>query len=162
MTTLGLIWKFKHESINAASTIPETTWDNIDSSSVILADDEKKEIHQEQKFNSLFTHNSSALSNTSSLNIVVDFLLKHPYSTIYIIGHTDSSGSEKYNQRLSELRANSVANYILSKGIEAHRLTVFGKGEMDPIADNMTANGRSINRRAEIIIPQFTATQADK
>ncbi len=67
-----------------------------------------------------------------------------------IIGHTDSKGSDKYNQGLSERRAQSVADYLQAFGIQSGDMTVMGKGESMPIADNGTEAGRSKNRRVEI------------
>ena len=72
--------------------------------------------------------------------------------TLIAVGHTDSIGSEQYNQGLSERRANSVKNYLVSKGIAADRIYTEGKGETSPIADNATREGRAQNRRVEIEI----------
>jgi OOP family OmpA-OmpF porin len=64
-----------------------------------------------------------------------------------VVGHTDSSGAEAYNQKLSERRAQAVADYLQAKGIATGRLTASGAGESQPIADNKTADGRALNRR---------------
>ena len=66
------------------------------------------------------------------------------------IGHTDSVGTDAYNQRLSVRRAEAVKAYLVSRGIEANRVYTEGKGEKQPIADNKTADGRAKNRRTEI------------
>ena len=66
------------------------------------------------------------------------------------IGHTDSIGSEAYNQRLSERRANAVRAYLTSKGIESDGMATEGKGELQPVASNKTKAGRAQNRRVEI------------
>ena len=69
---------------------------------------------------------------------------------IIAVGHTDSVGSNAYNQRLSVRRAESVKAYLVSKGIERNRIYTEGKGESQPVADNRTAEGRAKNRRVEI------------
>lgn len=69
---------------------------------------------------------------------------------IIAVGHTDSVGSDAYNQRLSLRRAEAVKAYMVSKGIEANRVYTEGKGEKQPVADNKSADGRAKNRRVEI------------
>ncbi|HTJ98444.1 MAG TPA: OmpA family protein [Bordetella sp.] len=72
--------------------------------------------------------------------------------TIIAVGHTDSIGTEAYNQKLSERRAASVKTYLVSKGVPADRIYTEGKGESQPVASNKTAQGRAQNRRVEIEI----------
>ena len=72
--------------------------------------------------------------------------------TLIATGHTDSIGSEAYNQGLSERRANSVKEYLVGKGIAADRIYTEGKGELSPVASNATREGRAQNRRVEIEI----------
>src|SRR5690606_33594364 len=72
--------------------------------------------------------------------------------TLLATGHTDSIGTEQYNQGLSERRANSVKDYLVSKGIDPNRIYVEGKGETQPVASNATREGRAQNRRVEIEI----------
>jgi OOP family OmpA-OmpF porin len=69
---------------------------------------------------------------------------------IIAVGHTDSVGSDAYNQKLSVARAESVKKYLVSKGIETNRVYTEGKGEKQPVADNKTDEGRAKNRRVEI------------
>ena len=65
-------------------------------------------------------------------------------------GHTDSVGTDAYNQKLSERRAAAVKDYLVSKGIPAAKVTTIGKGESQPVATNKTAEGRQKNRRVDI------------
>jgi OOP family OmpA-OmpF porin len=76
---------------------------------------------------------------------------------IIAVGHTDSVGTDAYNQKLSVRRAEAVKAYLVSKGIEKNRIYTEGKGESQPIADNRTAAGRAKNRRVEI---EVVGTQA--
>ena len=69
---------------------------------------------------------------------------------IVAVGHTDSIGTDAYNQKLSIRRAESVKKYLVSQGIEARRIYVEGKGESQPVADNKTTEGRAKNRRVQI------------
>jgi outer membrane protein OmpA-like peptidoglycan-associated protein len=87
------------------------------------------------------------------LNHVADFL-KSSSSTrpVVIEGYTDSHGSSKKNQALSEKRAHAVADYLVSQGVPADRLQAVGKGEAAPVASNSTSSGRAENRRVEIVL----------
>mgnify|MGYP001572354342 FL=1 len=86
-----------------------------------------------------------------TLQRAVTLLKANPDAEVEIQGHTDSVGSETYNQALSERRANAVKAYLVSQGIAEHRITTKGFGELQPIADNSTAAGRAENRRVVII-----------
>ena len=70
---------------------------------------------------------------------------------LHVIGHTDSTGPDAYNQGLSERRAQAVADWLIKQGIPADHITVSGKGETQPVADNATREGRAMNRRVEIL-----------
>ena len=78
---------------------------------------------------------------------------------IIAVGHTDSIGTDAYNQRLSVRRAESVKAYLVSKGIEKNRVYTEGKGEKQPVADNKTSEGRAKNRRVEI---EVVGTRANR
>lgn len=78
---------------------------------------------------------------------------------IIAVGHTDSIGTDRYNQKLSVRRAEAVKAYLVSKGIEKNRVYTEGKGEKQPVADNKTAAGRAKNRRVEI---EVVGTRANK
>lgn len=90
------------------------------------------------------------------LNQLVAFLREYPSRTVVIEGHTDSVGSEDFNQALSQRRADSVRSYLVRQGIDAARLTTMGAGEGAPVADNEAATGRQQNRRVEVIISNPT------
>lgn len=90
----------------------------------------------------------------STLNDVAASLKQYPNSLIDVYGHTDSTGSDSFNQGLSERRAQTVANYLTSQGVNTARIRWQGFGETMPVADNSTEEGRRLNRRVEIkIIP---------
>ncbi len=102
----------------------------------------------------LFAFNSSDLGGSAqtNLNKLVDVLNRYPDTNIAVIGHTDSKGTDAYNQSLSERRANAVINYLRSRNVASSRLSAKGMGESDPIASNDTDDGRAQNRRVEFVI----------
>ena len=108
------------------------------------------------KFDSgiLFEFDSSTLQPEAKENIykLANILKKYPDSNILIAGHTDSDGSEQYNQALSERRAKAVSDYTLIQGVASSRLSIIGLGENEPIATNNTVEGKQLNRRVEIAI----------
>ena len=79
-------------------------------------------------------------------------LAKYPETDVTIVGHTDATGSADYNQGLSQRRATSAANYLISQGVLSSRIRTAGRGEMEPIATNDTEAGRQANRRVELAI----------
>lgn len=89
------------------------------------------------------------------LTEVASVLGTKPQAQAVIVGHTDSTGSEAYNQTLSERRAQAVVDLLIDLGVNPERLESWGEGESNPIADNTTAEGRAKNRRVEITIPSF-------
>ncbi len=104
-----------------------------------------------------FELNSTALKPESAakLDNLVTFLNEHPQANVEIVGYTDASGAASYNQKVSEKRAESVANALVEKGIDASRIHARGEGENNPIASNDTHEGRQQNRRVEVIVPEF-------
>lgn len=93
----------------------------------------------------------------ATLDKVADSLKQYPNSLIDVYGHTDSTGSDAYNQTLSENRARTVANYLSMQGVAPARIRSQGLGETMPVADNTTDEGRRKNRRVEIkIVPVTT------
>lgn len=101
-----------------------------------------------------FDFDSAAIKPTfrPSLDKVADVLQRYPKTIVHVVGHTDSTGSESYNQDLSERRAESVVGYFTRQGINQSRLVPMGRGETEPRADNNTEAGRQLNRRVEIIV----------
>ena len=87
-----------------------------------------------------------------TLNSLVLVFKEFNKNGIQIVGHTDSTGSLQLNQTLSNNRARSVANYLTTNGIAANRISAYGAGPNQPIADNKTAAGRQANRRVEITL----------
>lgn len=101
-----------------------------------------------------FALESAALSGDARdrLSALAEFLQSHPGMNVRIAGHTDSTGPTAYNQRLSERRAQSVADLMTSSGVSASRITATGNGESNPVASNDTRAGRIANRRVEITL----------
>ena len=92
----------------------------------------------------------------ATLDKVAQSMIDYPQSLIDVYGHTDSTGSDAFNQRLSEQRATTVMNYLISRGVPASRLRSQGFGETMPVASNDTVDGRARNRRVEIKIVPVT------
>ena len=117
----------------------------------------KKYVFSEADEVELFAFGKGELSSQAAqaLNHMLKRLQDFEESTAVIIGHTDSVGSEAFNQKLSEQRAQSVADYFTSNGVSADRLSVVGEGESNPVASNDTEDGRAKNRRVEIESPEF-------
>ena len=86
------------------------------------------------------------------LDRVYDFLILNPSIGVEISGYTDNTGTPEHNQVLSEQRARSVVEYLVNKGIDSKRLDATGYGEMRPVADNDSEEGRARNRRTELKI----------
>ena len=104
--------------------------------------------------NVLFGFDQSNLSDDAKTNLdkLVAVLNSYPETDIEIQGHTDSRGSDAYNQNLSEQRARTVSAYLTGKGIAYSRLAIKGFGETLPKYENETADGRTQNRRVEFMI----------
>jgi outer membrane protein OmpA-like peptidoglycan-associated protein len=88
----------------------------------------------------------------NELDRIAQIMIKYPQTLILVEGHTDSLGSETYNQQLSERRAHSVKNLLVQRGVQADRINILGYGESRPVATNDTPEGRQLNRRVEIRI----------
>ena len=90
------------------------------------------------------------------LDSVGKVLTEFDQTVVEVAGHTDSTGSEEYNQGLSERRASSVTQYLQARGVMQQRLLTIGMGELRPVADNGSASGRQLNRRVEITMVPLT------
>ena len=88
------------------------------------------------------------------LDRLASTLNQHPVTTVTIIGHTDSTGSDAVNDPLSINRAAATRDYLVQRGVSAQRIAVDGRGSRQPVADNSTASGRAMNRRVEIFIAE--------
>jgi outer membrane protein OmpA-like peptidoglycan-associated protein len=104
-----------------------------------------------------FPSNQAGISSSfyPVLDDVVAVLQRYDQSTIDVVGHADSRGTDEYNLTLSRDRASNVARYLVDKGVLPARLYVEGRGEAQPIASNDTAAGQAQNRRVEITIRPF-------
>lgn len=102
----------------------------------------------------LFDVDSSTLKEQSRADLekLAASLMEYQNTDVVIVGHTDATGSEEYNQTLSEKRAGSAADLLLAQGISVDRITTVGKGELEPIDSNETVAGRQANRRVEVAI----------
>lgn len=102
----------------------------------------------------LFETNNAEIASGAerSLSKIAEFLNKYPKQSIVVEGHTDSTGTSSYNQDLSERRAASVREKIVSKGVDGNRINSIGKGEEYPVASNDNSAGRQQNRRVEIVV----------
>jgi OOP family OmpA-OmpF porin len=99
-----------------------------------------------------FAFDSAEIDPASSvvLDAAADQLRECPSVNVRVEGHTDSVGSDAYNQGLSERRAEGVQSHLISRGVAASRLTAVGFGESQPVASNDTDEGRALNRRVEL------------
>lgn len=102
----------------------------------------------------LFPYNSDQVlpAGRENLRQLANSLRNYPGTTVLIVGHTDSSGSDEYNMGLSYRRAESARAFLAQQGIESSRVRVEGRGESEPVADNSTEAGRQQNRRVEVAI----------
>lgn len=102
----------------------------------------------------LFATNSATLTDAGKASVdpvVVGVRGLSDYS-ISLFGHADSRGNDAYNMQLSERRAQSVADYLISKGVPASAISVYGRGETEPVASNATREGRAQNRRVDVTV----------
>ena len=102
----------------------------------------------------LFDFDSYSLRQTARDNLseLAGSLIRYPDSEVLIVGHTDATGAEDYNQRLSENRAQAASGCLVQQGVDPSRIQSTGMGEMEPVASNETEAGQQENRRVEVAI----------
>jgi outer membrane protein OmpA-like peptidoglycan-associated protein len=102
----------------------------------------------------LFATDSASLRPDlrSDLRVVANSLVRYNTTIVDVVGHTDNTGTAAYNQSLSERRASSVAGELQAGGVPGSRIRAYGRGESQPVASNLTPEGRQQNRRVELII----------
>jgi len=102
----------------------------------------------------LFDFDSSALRADARENLseLAESMQEFPESNLLIVGHTDAKGTEEYNRKLSDRRAESAAGFLMERDIAPDRITSVGRGETEPVATNETEEGRQQNRRVEVAI----------
>lgn len=155
-TTIGLLYKFGGSE---PAMVEPVMAEPVMAEPVVAAPVEvmTKKLNMQLDTSSSFDLNSAVLSDAGKVEVakVATLLKAHPEAVVKITGHTDSTGTESYNQTLSEARAQAVADEIMTDGIDASRITTMGKGELEPIASNDTKEGRMMNRRVSIDVPSF-------
>ncbi len=104
----------------------------------------------------LFKFNSYSIipDSIDALEGIYEILKEYPDAQVVVTGHTDSIGSAEFNMALSEMRAQTVVNYLIKRGLNPNQFTAIGKGETEPVASNKTEDGRKANRRVSFSIDQ--------
>ncbi len=97
-----------------------------------------------------------------ALDRLAEVIRKYDKTVVHVVGHTDSTGSEAYNQKLSERRARAVADYLIGRGVNPARIHTEGRGEREPRASNATEAGRQLNRRVEIYLKPIVEGEESK
>jgi outer membrane protein OmpA-like peptidoglycan-associated protein len=125
------------------------TWDKKTKTCKIEAPNAFQEVIAKAYENLNFKTGSATITDSSFkfLDDIADFMKANPSFSLSIVGHTDNTGSDEYNQKLSEDRAEAVKKYLVKKGVGEISISSEGKGETEPIADNNTPEGREKNRR---------------
>lgn len=145
-TSIGLTYHFGQSKSQAITTAPVAD-------SEVPTETSKMVTLSSETTSSLFGFDSAALSNPSELDSVIKQIQKNENGVI-VIGYTDNQGNKIYNQTLSERRAQTVKDYLVTQGIERSRIQMKGMGSQNPIASNKTLEGRSKNRRVTITYDQ--------
>ena len=169
--TIGLAFNFGKARVPATEYVDREVVKYVDREKIVrdTVYIEKKpdvvymgnEINDFLKNVTLFAFDSFEITREAraGLNRVVDWMNEYPNLTAKVESHTDSVGDDDYNQKLSENRAKAIYDYLVSKGIDASRLSYEGYGETRPVASNETVDGRAQNRRIEMV---FSAPEVKK
>ena len=137
-------------------------WDAKTKTCKIEAPKQFQEVIAKAYENLTFKTGSATITNTSFkfLDEIAEYMKANPSFSLSIVGHTDNTGSDEYNQKLSEDRAESVKSYLVKKGVGEISITAEGKGESEPIADNNTPEGRDKNRRVVFSVTKLEEAPA--
>jgi OOP family OmpA-OmpF porin len=108
-----------------------------------------------------FTFDSIKFKSTEQLELLIAHALKYPQINIYVQTHTDSTGNQVYNQNLSESRAQSITDLLISRGVNEDRIYVSAFGELSPVFDNQTSEHRRLNRQAIITTKAFEVSREE-
>jgi OOP family OmpA-OmpF porin len=108
-----------------------------------------------------FTFDSIKFKSTEQLELLIAHALKYPQINIYVQTHTDSTGNQVYNQNLSERRAQSITELLISRGVNEDRIYVSAFGELSPVFDNQTSEHRRLNRQAIITTKAFEVSREE-
>ena len=138
------------------------TWDKKTKTCKIDAPKQFQDVIAKAYENLTFKTGSATITNTSFtfLDDIADYMKSNPSFSLSIVGHTDNTGSDEYNQKLSEDRAEAVKTYLVKKGVGEISITSEGKGESEPIADNNTPEGREKNRRVVFSVTKVEQSPA--
>ena len=150
----GLYKKTQNDSTYKRSTIQETRPTIIDTTSARPTLVNKPDSLIVLNAELLFETGKSTLrrEHFATLDPIVAYLILHPERFVKISGHTDNTGGEQYNLSLSKRRADVVAEYLVNNGVNIKRVKTFGRGSAQPLEENSTDEGRSKNRRVELLI----------
>ncbi len=151
VTADGFLSKTREVQVGPGASMPLAfDLDPSPKKSLVIVKQDKIEILQQVHF---LTGKATIMADSNSLLAqVVDAIVKNGIKRVKVEGHTDNRGDKAFNQKLSEDRAKAVADYLISQGVEASRLESQGFGDSKPVAPNLTARGRELNRRVEFII----------